>query len=36
MNRKDGKKIIGSRWDILLNEKSKITQMMLKANIFEL
>lgn len=30
------KKIIGSRWDISLNEKSKITQIMLKANIFEL
>lgn len=28
--------IIASRWDISLNEKSKISQMMLKANIFEL
>ena len=33
---KSGKKIIGSRWNISLNEKSKITQIMLKANIFEL
>ncbi len=31
-----GRSIIGSRWDISLDEKSKITQMMLKANIFEL
>ena len=30
------KKIIGSRLNISLNEKSKITQIMLKANIFEL
>ena len=30
------KKIIGSRWNISLDEKSKITQIMLKANIFEL
>ena len=33
---KCGKKIIGSRWNISLNEKSKIPQVMLKANIFEL
>lgn len=33
---KHGKKIIGSRWNISLKEKSKITQIMLKANIFEL
>lgn len=33
---KSRKKIIGSRWDISLNEKSKITQIMLRANIFEL
>jgi len=31
-----GRSVIGSRWDISLDEKSKITQMMLKANIFEL
>jgi len=31
-----GRSIVGSRWDISLDEKSKITQMMLKANIFEL
>lgn len=31
-----GKSIISSRWDISLNEKSKISKMMLKANIFEL
>lgn len=31
-----GRSIISSRWDISLNEKSKISQMMLKANIFEL
>ena len=33
---KSGKKIIGSRWNVSLNEKSKITQIILKANIFEL
>ena len=33
---KKGKYIIGSRWNLSLDEKSKITQMMLKANIFEL
>lgn len=31
-----GRSIVGSRWDISLDEKSKITQIMLKANIFEL
>jgi len=31
-----GRSIIGSRWDISLSEKSKISQMILKANIFEL
>lgn len=31
-----GRSIIASRWDISLNEKSKISQMILKANIFEL
>ena len=33
---KRGKSIIASRWDVPLKEKSKISQMMLKANIFEL
>lgn len=28
--------IVGSSWDIPLNEKTKITKMILKANIFEL
>ena len=31
-----GRSIIASRWDIPLSEKRKISQMMLKANIFEL
>lgn len=31
-----GRSIVSSRWDISLNEKSKITQIVLKANIFEL
>ncbi|MCI8641798.1 MAG: hypothetical protein HFJ59_08070 [Clostridia bacterium] len=31
-----GKSIMASRWDMSLNEKSKISKMMLKANIFEL
>ena len=31
-----GNSIIGSRWDIPFNEKTKISQMMLKANIFGL
>lgn len=31
-----GKSILASRWVIPLNEKSKISKMMLKSNIFEL
>ena len=31
-----GNSIIGSCWEIPFSEKSKISQMMLKANIFEL
>lgn len=31
-----GRSIIGSRWDVALREKSKISKIMLKANIFEL
>lgn len=31
-----GRSIIASRWDVSLNEKSKISQMMLKADIFSL
>lgn len=31
-----GRSIIGSTWEIGFAEKSKISQMMLKANIFEL
>ena len=31
-----GRSIIGSRWDVPLSEKSKISKIMLKANIFEL
>ena len=31
-----GHSILGSTWEIKFNEKSKITRMMLKANIFEL
>ena len=31
-----GRSIIGTRWDIPFVEKRKISQMMLKANIFEL
>lgn len=30
-----GKSIIGSIWEISLDEKSKISKMILKANIFE-
>ncbi len=30
------KSIVGSSWDISLNNKTKITKMILKANIFEL
>ena len=33
---KRGKSIIASRWEIPLKEKSKISQVVLKANIFEL
>ena len=31
-----GRSIIASSWDIPLSEKSKISKMILKANIFEL
>lgn len=31
-----GKSIVGSVWEIPLNEKSKISKLILKANIFEL
>lgn len=31
-----GNTIIGSCWELPFNEKTKISQMMLKANIFEL
>lgn len=31
-----GRSILGSTWEIKFSEKSKITRMMLKANIFEL
>lgn len=31
-----GRSVIGGRWDISLKEKTKISQMMLKADIFEL
>ena len=31
-----GRSILGSRWDVSLKEKTKISQMMLKADIFEL
>ena len=31
-----GKSIIGSCWEVPFSEKTKISQMMLKANIFEL
>lgn len=31
-----GRSIIASRWDVSLNERTKISQMILKANIFEL
>lgn len=33
---KKGKSILASRWIIPLSEKSKISKMMLKANIFQL
>ena len=31
-----GRSIMASRWDITLEEKSKITKVLLKANIFNL
>lgn len=31
-----GRSVIGSRWEIPFTEKSKISQMILKANIYEL
>lgn len=31
-----GRSVIASKWDVSLNEKTKISRMMLKANIFEL
>lgn len=31
-----GRSIVASRWDVSLKEKSKISQMILKANIFEI
>lgn len=31
-----GRSIMGSCWEISFNEKSKISQMILKANIYEL
>lgn len=33
---KKGRSIIGSSWEISFDEKSKISQMILKANIYEL
>ncbi len=33
---KKGKSITGSRWEVPLKEKSKISKIILKANIFEL
>lgn len=33
---KKGRSILGSSWEIGLDEKSKITKMVLKANIFEM
>ena len=33
---KRGRSILASRWDVSLNEKSKISQMMLKSDIFNL
>lgn len=33
---KKGKSVIGSIWDVSLSEKSKISKILLKANIFEL
>lgn len=31
-----GRSIVASRWDVSLEQKSKISNMILKANIFEL
>lgn len=31
-----GRSIVASRWDVSLDQKSKISNMILKANIFEL
>lgn len=31
-----GRSITGSSWDVSLNEKSKISKLLLKVNIFEL
>lgn len=31
-----GRSIIGTQWEVPFEQKSKITQMILKANIFEL
>ena len=31
-----GRSIMASRWDISLEQKNKITKMLLKANIFEI
>lgn len=31
-----GKSILSSTWEVSLNDKSKISKLMLKANIFEL
>ena len=33
---KKGRSITGSRWEVPLKEKSKISKLILKANIFEL
>lgn len=33
---KKGKNILASRWNVSLNEKNRISKIMLKANIFEL
>lgn len=30
-----GKSVLGSMWEVSLNEKSKISKVLLKANIFE-
>lgn len=31
-----GKSVLASRWNVPLNEKTKISKMMLRANIFDL